>query len=323
MLLPLNLQDALAEAAKEYSTTVLQQAYLRLSEHYRSNRAHIQFSLANEAERIAYITARMPATYAAAKKALTEITLPHASEVNSILDIGSGPGTAAWACCEIFPNISQIQFVEQNIEMIKIGKKLAQQHPKLKTANWLSADIQVPNLSIQKADVVIASYSFNEIAKANHEKFLKHYWSLTDKFMILIDPGTPEGFHSLSQARDFFRHENAEILAPCPHLNACPAQINHDWCHFAVRVQRTSLHKNLKMAEKGYEDEKFSYLILSKIPHPEKNNARITRHPEIHSGHLKLKLCTENGFVDKIYSKKDGQLYKKAKKAEWGDPWDL
>lgn len=112
------------------------------------------------------------------------------------------------------------------------------------------------------------------------------------------------------------------IIAPCPHLSECPAFKNQDWCHFSVRVQRTSLHRMLKDGEKGHEDEKYSYLIVAKNS-PQTYNARIVRHPEIHSGHLKLTLCTKNGFEGKIYSKKDKEKYKKAKKAAWGDRFEL
>lgn len=323
MSLPLNLQQALNNIINNFAPALLQQAYSRLSTHYRDNREQIHYSLNNEAERISYIAARMPATFAAVVKGLNEISLQDNFTIKSILDVGAGPGTASWACCELFPSIEKIQLIEQNKEMLDIAKTLAQQHEKLKTATWINGDVLDKTQNLLKADLVIASYSFNEIASQFKEEFLNYYWELTNKILIIIDPGTPESFQGLSMAREFFIKKNAHILAPCPHHLVCPAQKNRDWCHFSVRLQRSLLHKNLKQADKGYEDEKFSYLIVSKTPTNSTYSARITRHPDIHSGHLKLQLCTSDGSLSKTYSKKDGSRYKAARKAEWGERWEL
>ena len=39
-----------------------------------------------------------------------------------------------------------------------------------------------------------------------------------------------------------------------------------NWCHFAVRLARTSLHRDVKGARLGYEDEKYSFLVVSPDP---------------------------------------------------------
>ena len=36
-----------------------------------------------------------------------------------------------------------------------------------------------------------------------------------------------------------------------------------DWCHVAVRVERTRRMRQIKHAELGYEDEAMSYLIAT------------------------------------------------------------
>ena len=68
----------------------------------------------------------------------------------------------------------------------------------------------------------------------------------------------------------------------------------------------------------GYEDEKFSYIVASKIP-GEAFRGRIVRHPEKHSGHLRLDLCTAEGMKRETLSRKHGELYKQARHLEWGD----
>lgn len=322
MLLPNLLQESLNDISKNYQQTLLQEAYTKLSTYYRNNREQIAFSLNSDLERIAYVLARMPATYAAVERVLLEI-LPFADNLKSILDVGSGPGTAAWASCETFSDIERIQLIEQNQGMIEIGKKLALNQLKMRNADWFQNNVLNSLGSIKNADVVVASYSFNEITIQDKEHFLTKFWEKTNHFFVLIEPGTPLGFDSITFARNFFIKNKAQIFAPCSHSLNCPALEKKDWCHFSTRLQRTSIHKNLKMGEKGFEDEKYSYLIISKNKLERPFNSRITRHPEIHSGHLKLNLCTNNGFISKTYSKKEGEKYKQARKAEWGDSWLL
>ncbi len=82
---------------------------------------------------------------------------------------------------------------------------------------------------------------------------------------IIIEPGTPQGFEGIRQMRDFFIQKKAFILAPCTHLAMCP-MTGGNWCHFSTRVERSAFHRNLKQGSLNFEDEKFSYLILSKTP---------------------------------------------------------
>jgi len=91
-----------------------------------------------------------------------------------------------------------------------------------------------------------------------------------------------------------------------------------DWCHFAERLPRSSAHRLAKSSELGYEDEKYSYVVVSRsaVRVPE---ARILRHPRKHSGHVELELCTPDGLKRETISRKNGERYKRARKAEWGD----
>ena len=93
-----------------------------------------------------------------------------------------------------------------------------------------------------------------------------------------------------------------------------------DWCHFAQRLERTSLHRSLKSGELGYEDEKFSYMVaahqeVARVP------ARIIRHPLIGKGHIKLELCTPAGIVSETVTRSDKENFRLARHAKWGDAW--
>jgi ribosomal protein RSM22 (predicted rRNA methylase) len=93
-----------------------------------------------------------------------------------------------------------------------------------------------------------------------------------------------------------------------------------DWCHFAVRLERSAEHRQAKDVSLGYEDEKYSYLIASKIP-SSLPTARILRPPQRRSGHTILTLCSEGHVQQSTISKKQKDLYKQSRKADWGDCW--
>jgi ribosomal protein RSM22 (predicted rRNA methylase) len=94
-----------------------------------------------------------------------------------------------------------------------------------------------------------------------------------------------------------------------------------DWCHFAQRVERSSLHRQLKGGELGYEDEKFSYVVLSRQPLPTAP-ARVIRHASIRKGHVELQLCTPSGLERVTIGKSKKGQYRAARKAGWGDAWN-
>ena len=322
MTLPQLLMSSFEKEISNISIQKLQKAYSVISNNYRLNRKDMDQNFTLEEQRLSYIVARMPSTYETVCKVLTEINSENSEQIESILDIGAGPGTASWACCETFDTIKNITLVEYNADMALLGKKIAQNHPILKNANWIMQDILNSKIEFTKADLVIASYSFNEIEDKYKEHILKFLLDKTNKYLVIVDPGTPESFKSIHFARKWFLENNTKIVAPCSHSQKCPAFEQQDWCHFYTRVQRTQLHKILKEGEKGYEDEKFSYIIVSKVA-TNSYESRIIRHPDIHSGHLKLNLCTSEGFETSTYSKKNGAKYKKARKSDWGDRWEI
>ena len=91
-----------------------------------------------------------------------------------------------------------------------------------------------------------------------------------------------------------------------------------DWCHFSERIERSSLHRGAKLGTLGYEDEKFSYLVVAKSP-AVSSQMRILRPPMKRSGHISLHVCTSEGIKIQTISRKDKEKYVLAKKLDWGD----
>ena len=187
----------------------------------------------------------------------------------------------------------------------------------ISTAEWKAFDLTLDEIH-EKADLVITSYVINELTKTDREKAVLKMWETTNNLLVIIEPGTPDGFKHILEAREILLAKKAHIIAPCTHDGKCPINPEEDWWSFYVRVARSGIHRQAKKGELGYEDEKFSYIAFSKET-VSANGARILRHPQINSGFVKVKLCTEKGIEEKTFSKKDKDIYKKVKKLDAGD----
>jgi len=95
-----------------------------------------------------------------------------------------------------------------------------------------------------------------------------------------------------------------------------------DWRHFAARFERSSRRRRIKDAELGYEDEKYSDIAASKSPF-QPARARIIRHPMRRAGFTQLQLCAEEGLADVTVTRKDKEEWKRARKEDMEDAWDL
>lgn len=305
MQLPEELQSAIDQIVQKTSPTALRKARESLTQDYREGRASI---FTDEAKRLAYLGARMPATFAAVHKALQN--LPFLPE--HLLDLGAGPGTASWVAAELFPSLKKVTLVEKSPEAIALGKILAEAHPLLQHSTWLQQPLSDP---LPKADAAILSYVLNELSDPH--SLIQRCWEAVP-LLILVEPGTPKGFQLIRKIRQQLIDLKAHLIAPCPHASACPIQ-GSDWCHFSARVERTRLHRLLKDGSLGYEDEKFSYLIAAKTP-AQPFGSRIIRHPQKQSGHVCLTLCTGK-IEEKTVARSDKAFYRKARDAEWGDIW--
>ena len=71
----------------------------------------------------------------------------------------------------------------------------------------------------------------------------------------------------------------------------------------------------------GYEDEKFAYLVASRVEGPAAASGRILRHPRVEKGRIALTLCTAEGVVREVVTRRDADAWRAARKVESGDAW--
>lgn len=291
MSLPEELEQKIQTLCEGVSEKDLSRAAEDLSARYQELKSH-----QTDIHRLVYLCVRMPATYAVLCRVFQEFEVPQ-----TVIDCGAGPGTSLWA----LPNHS-ITLIEHDPFFVKLGKQLAPHADAVwKTQTFFQFD--------ERADMILFSFSLNEIPPSKLSDTISHAHEKTDNFIVIIEPGTPEGFERVRKVRSLLLDLGMSLHAPCPHQNACPME-GDNWCHFSVRLPRTSLHRKIKKGSLGFEDEKFSYVVASKKPH-KPSGARILRHPHKKKGHVLLDLCTSEGLIH--------QPSTKHKKAKWRELIDF
>ncbi len=311
MEFPAELRFKIEQLIAEQNLKALSKSAEEISLRYRTESGAGKSLVNSERDVLAYAAVRMPATFGAVSKALELCFDMYSPEINSVLDVGAGTGAASHAA-EIITGCDNITCLERETAMTELGKKLMSARGL--SAEWVKSDISSGEIP-QSADLVISSYCLNELSANARKSALLKLWGSTEKLLLIVEPGTPEGFSQLKYAREMLISEGGFAAAPCPHNGACKLP-DDDWCHFTARIARSKAHKQLKGGDVPYEDEKFCFLAVSKEPCG--NASRILRHPKIESGKITLKLCTKNGISDKIVTKKS-PLFKAARKSDSGD----
>jgi ribosomal protein RSM22 (predicted rRNA methylase) len=318
--LPPALVDAITELLAATDAPHLRNSSHLLTDAYRQP---ISQSLYNNPQTLyAYLAVRMPATYAVIHRVLEEYTQMMPVPL-SLLDIGAGPGTVGWAAQALWPSLEKLASIEASPHFAAIGQRLCTHSPTLshRNSNWHQQNILQASFSAH--DMITASYVLGEVEENQQTELVERAWDAATTALVLIEPGTPQGYHNIIRARQTLIERGAFILAPCPHQKACPKDMNN-WCHFTQRLERSSLHRLSKDVSLPYEDEKFSYLSAVSSPPSQAitSNARIVAHPRKHTGHVSLELCTPEGEIERrIVPKSMKDMYHRAKKSRWGELW--
>jgi ribosomal protein RSM22 (predicted rRNA methylase) len=271
-------------------------------------------------EALAYLATRLPATAEAMHQALGAVArLMPSFEPSSQLDLGAGAGAAAWAARAVWPSLSDVALLDHDPEMMALGERLATAGDEQAGAecwSWRLSDITAGELP--PADVVTAGYVLGELEPATALEVVDAAWRAARRLLVVVGPGTPEGFGLIRDVRDRLLSAGAAVIAPCPHEEACPIG-GLDWCHFSARVERSSLHRILKGGRLGYEDEKFSYLAV--VPERDRpgTEGRVLRHPALRRKLVELEVCCRDGALHTVRVGRSKATYRSARSLRWGD----
>lgn len=328
------LRTALARLLDGLPPTQAAQAVERLISNYRGRTPTDAPVLRDRSDVAAYAAYRMPATYEAVRAALAAFRarLPHWVPAAHV-DVGGGTGAASWAVAdawagEVPPEGERGTMVlDWSQAALSLGEELAagSGDPALRGARWRRQAIGA-GLRIDPADLVTVSYVLGELTGTDRDLVVDEA-ARAAAAVVIVEPGTPEGYLRVRAARDRLVAAGLSVVAPCPHSGACPIEVGADWCHFAARVSRSSLHRQVKGGSLPYEDEKFSYVaavrdpVRAAVPAGEAAG-RVVRKPQIRKGMVLLDLCTvDEGLRRETVTKRHGGSYRAARDTGWGDVW--
>jgi ribosomal protein RSM22 (predicted rRNA methylase) len=320
--LPENLESAIREILKTVPPSKWVREAQALSRRYRGRRERLATPLAKGGEQaIAYLAQIFPATYAqlfgamAATRAQAQDWTP-----TSLLDIGSGPGTALWAAVEHWPSLMAINVWDREPAFIALGQQLAQasDHPGLRSAEWQKVDLRRPlPHSNRSYDLIIIGHVLNELGGEHQTQVVDWAWEHGAGVLLIVEPGTSAAFPAVKRARDRLLAMGARTLAPCPHDHPCP--LVDDWCHFPQRLRRPQFQRRAKAALSPWEDCKFAFAAMARFAPERLPWARIIREPQVTKAYAEVKLCTAEGITRRRDFKTERDAFQRAKKLQWGE----
>ncbi|NJP99649.1 small ribosomal subunit Rsm22 family protein [Streptomyces zingiberis] len=347
------LRAALARLLDGLPPRQAAQAVERLIAAYRGRTPTDAPVLRDRADAVAYAAYRMPATFEAVRSALAALrTAVPGWAPASHTDVGGGTGAAVWAAAELWPDAPEARGVPGGHRRttvldwaepaLALGRELvAAAGPEApREVEWRRADVGAgPRLP--ESDLVTVSYLLGEVTAGDRRAVVAEA-ARAGRAVVLVEPGTPEGHLRLRVAREQLVEAGLRIAAPCPHSAGCPVQPDRDWCHFAVRVGRSSLHRRVKGGTLGHEDEKFAYVAAVRAGVTAGGDggpaggtsgsggsgedgagpSRVVRHPLLRKGQVLLDLCTPEGALRReTVTKRQGARYRVARDTRWGDLW--
>jgi ribosomal protein RSM22 (predicted rRNA methylase) len=225
-----------------------------------------------------------------------------------VLDFGSGPGSASWACYDFFDMKNKPQhtfeatLIDSSLPMIDAGTQLSLN---VFETNWAKNLIELTRghtlETASRFDLVIASFSLGELPSIEARQVtLELLWQFVKAetgILILIESGDARGAGIIGNARKHLLENNKptytlsrlfkesssseslplyfpHVLAPCGHEKECPLMSelrnpSNLHCHFSQLVPRLLKPTT---SQRTNHPMSYSYVILAKKTKPRLHN---------------------------------------------------
>ena len=194
MELPPALRTAIDRALTGRRAADLAKAAAALSQRYRDERRDGRLHVDTDEDALAYLTVRLPATYAAVRASFASIAQARPDFApTTALDVGSGPGTALWAAADCWPALADALLLEASPAFRACGEALARDAP-LPRATWRTADVATDAIDGEPRDLVTLAYVLNELAPEMRPALLQRLWQANADTLLIVEPGTPAGW---------------------------------------------------------------------------------------------------------------------------------
>ena len=302
------LRDKISGLLSNTNVASLKKDFLSISSAYRKENISSKLVVTKDSEVLSYLSTRMCATTSVIYKVLDTILKVADFDVESMLDVGSGTGSALWAIDNIFPGI-KVTALEIEDSMLKYSKILSSDLTL--DVDYIKGNILSKTTSdkLPISNLVIESFMLNELTDVDRLKAVDVMLSKTNDYLVLIEPGTPKSYERMMTIKDYVINKGLSLILPCANTGKCPLQ--NDYCNFSVRVERASFSRLVKSGSLSHEDEKYFYLVFRKNNTPlVKNNSIVLRHPKYRKNCVDLKLCNASGVKDVTITKSNKDIYK-------------
>jgi len=317
--LPSALREGIAAALTTVPTARWMRAAQELSERYRANRNGSEQPLARGSDQaLGYAALILPAAYAQLRGAMaaTAARVPRWNPT-SLLDLGSGPGTALWAALAQWPWIERITAWEREPALIALGRELAARGPAaLQRTSWERTDLRQITETGPTFDLVVLGHVLNELDAELRVLVIQAAWRRTSGVLLIVEPGTSAAFAIVRAARDHLLNDGAQTLAPCAHDMPCP--LIDDWCHFPQRLKRPDFQRRVRAAPSEWEDSKYSYAAMARFAAEQPIWGRVIREPTSNKAYAEALISSRTGIVRRRALKRHRDAFRRVKALEWG-----
>ncbi|XP_039264833.2 ribosome assembly protein METTL17, mitochondrial-like [Styela clava] len=272
---------------------------------------------------VAYLIGRAPAAYAATVRVLIEIKRrDRIFRPKSMLDYGSGTGTAVWAANSVFgKDIEDFMCVDWSQCMNQTSQFLLSGGGDDAELSGIYIRPMLPLSYKHTYDIVVAAYTLSELPSEKERlTTLKILWEKTNKYLVIIEQGNRPGYHMIMEARNLIAHgiEGADlskkrrsnskinkghIFAPCPHSKPCP-KFQGNPCNF-TQSYIPPLYAKKFHGKEGAVQETFTYIVLSKKKPQNPEWPRVITNPQGSLKKMWCHLCTHEGQIEHLYLNKD------------------
>lgn len=322
--LPEDLYESVTQALASLPTARWAREAQALSERYRAPRGADTPALATGRPQVLGYTAMMlPATYAQLRGAFaaTAARIPP-WRPQTLLDLGSGPGTALWAATAQWPSLTTLTAWEREPAFVELGRELGRGSASVavRSAHWQRVDLRKMPSGAQRYDVVVLGHVLNELSPDVQRAVVSAAWQRTAGLLLIIEPGTSAAFPVVRAARDQLLGVGARTIAPCAHDAPCP--LVNDWCHFPQRLTRPDFQRYARGAPSEWEDSKYSYAALAHFGPDAPIWARIIREATSNKAYAEVKVSAQDGITTYRALKRHREAYRAVRELEWGATLD-
>lgn len=289
-------------------------AVREMSEKFTSKRRAIHDYLSSRLHVEAYTWFYHPTNQPKLEWLLKKLPRPILEQMSKgvFFDIGSGPGTYAYAVSEmaengILPNLPQLCLIETSALMREKARHLHLTHYNyVPSINFLKS---LPN-GADQIPMYKTAFFGNSLNEMGVKKGLEYIKKLSPELLLIIEPGTKEFFEAFLSLRQELLETNWDVLFPCQNSSFCPLTRDpRDWCHSVIHPQfDPEIHRRMQLVGIDRRTLPFMGAIFTKVQnglasHETGNYKKVNQSEE--NDRKKLEKHENTISTDKVILKED------------------